>query len=197
MSTPKDDSPATGFRPFFNPATGEWITYTALAEDSDGQLVRFTWRSVPGGVITEHIHPHQEERFTILAREADCTSTVRNSSRAPPQRCRPGGCPALRGKPRTGRDQRRRRAPPGTAHQGVARGPCRPGGRRQDHAQGRAEEPVPARCHHVALPPRKPGHLTAHLGPEPHAPAIVGAGQGLRRPPLLRPLGQPGPRRSQ
>ncbi len=32
----------TSFRPSFNPATGEWITYTALAEDSDGQLVRFT-----------------------------------------------------------------------------------------------------------------------------------------------------------
>ena len=67
------DSPATGFRPFFNPATGEWITYTALAADSDGQLVRFTWRSVPGGVITEHIHPRQEERFTILAGEAHFT----------------------------------------------------------------------------------------------------------------------------
>jgi len=51
------DSPATGFRPFFNPATGEWITCTAIAEDNHGQLVRFTWRSVPGGVITEHIHP--------------------------------------------------------------------------------------------------------------------------------------------
>jgi hypothetical protein len=25
------DSPVTGFEPFFNPATGEWITYTALA----------------------------------------------------------------------------------------------------------------------------------------------------------------------
>ena len=55
----------TGFRPFFNPATGEWIEYTALAEDSNGALVRFNWRSVPGGVITEHIHPRQEERFTI------------------------------------------------------------------------------------------------------------------------------------
>ena len=43
------DSPATGFRPFFNPATGEWITYTAIAADSAGQLVRFTWRSVPAG----------------------------------------------------------------------------------------------------------------------------------------------------
>ena len=63
----------TGFRPFFNPATGEWIEYTAIAEDNHGQLVRFNWRSVPGGVITEHIHLHQEERFTILAGEAHFT----------------------------------------------------------------------------------------------------------------------------
>ena len=37
------------------------------------ELVRFNWRSVPGGVITEHIHPHQEERFTITAGEARFT----------------------------------------------------------------------------------------------------------------------------
>jgi mannose-6-phosphate isomerase-like protein (cupin superfamily) len=58
------------FRPFFNPATGEWIQYTAVAQDTGGELVRFSWRSVPGGMITEHIHPHQEERFIILAGEA-------------------------------------------------------------------------------------------------------------------------------
>ena len=73
MSMPQADNSVAGFRSFFNPATGEWITYTALAEDSDGQLVRFTWRSVPGGVITEHVHPRQEERFTILAGEAHFT----------------------------------------------------------------------------------------------------------------------------
>jgi len=56
----------TTFRPFFNPATGEWIEYTTVAEDSHGELVRFTWRSMPGGVISEHVHPHQEERFTIV-----------------------------------------------------------------------------------------------------------------------------------
>ncbi len=67
------DSPTATFRPFFNPATGEWITYTAVAADNHGQLVRFSWRSVPGGVITEHIHPGQEERFTILAGEAHFT----------------------------------------------------------------------------------------------------------------------------
>ncbi len=63
----------TGFRPFFNSATGEWIEFTTTAEDSGGQLVRFSRRSVPGGVITEHIHPHQEERFNITAGEARFT----------------------------------------------------------------------------------------------------------------------------
>jgi mannose-6-phosphate isomerase-like protein (cupin superfamily) len=63
----------TGFRPFFNPATGEWIEFTAVAEDSDGQLVRFSWRSMPGGVVTEHIHPRQEERFIITSGEASFT----------------------------------------------------------------------------------------------------------------------------
>ena len=63
----------TTFRPFFNPATGEWITYTAIAEDSDGQLVRFDWRRAPGGVIPEHIHPRQQERFTIRSGRARFT----------------------------------------------------------------------------------------------------------------------------
>ena len=67
------DSHVASFRPFFNPATGEWITYTAIAADNNGQLVRFNWRSVPGGIITEHIHPRQEERFTILAGQAHFT----------------------------------------------------------------------------------------------------------------------------
>ncbi|MGO8862967.1 MAG: cupin domain-containing protein [Acidimicrobiales bacterium] len=61
------------FRPFFNPATGERIEFTAIAEDNDGALVRFNWASTPGGVITEHIHPHQEERFTIISGEAHFT----------------------------------------------------------------------------------------------------------------------------
>ena len=33
------DTPTTGFRRFFNPATGEWIEYTAIAADNHGQLV--------------------------------------------------------------------------------------------------------------------------------------------------------------
>jgi quercetin dioxygenase-like cupin family protein len=73
----------TSFRPFFNPATGEWIQYTTTAEDSGGQLVRFNWRSVPGGTITEHIHPGQEERFTIVAGEALFTVAGKETTAGP------------------------------------------------------------------------------------------------------------------
>jgi quercetin dioxygenase-like cupin family protein len=63
----------SSFRPFFNPATGEWIEYTTTGEDSGDALVRFNWRSVPGGTITEHIHPGQEERFSIVTGNAHFT----------------------------------------------------------------------------------------------------------------------------
>ena len=79
----------TSFRPFFNPATGEWIEYTAIAEDSGGELVRFNWRSMPGGTITEHVHPNQEERFTIVAGEAHFTVDGKETTaRAPCNRHR-------------------------------------------------------------------------------------------------------------
>jgi quercetin dioxygenase-like cupin family protein len=100
MIMPQADTPAAGFRPFFNPATGEWITYTAIAEDNQGQLVRFTWRSVPGGVITEHIHPHQEERFTIVAGEAHFTLNGRERiARAGETIVVPAGVPHSEGNP--------------------------------------------------------------------------------------------------
>jgi mannose-6-phosphate isomerase-like protein (cupin superfamily) len=62
-----------GFRPFSNPATGEQIEFMTVAPDHDDDVVRFRWRSRPGGSITEHLHPHQEERFTIIAGEAHFT----------------------------------------------------------------------------------------------------------------------------
>jgi quercetin dioxygenase-like cupin family protein len=100
MTMSQADSPAVGFRPFFNPATGEWITYTAIAEDNHGQLVRFTWRSVPGGVITEHIHPRQEERFTILAGEAHFTLNGRERiAKAGETVVVPAGVPHSEGNP--------------------------------------------------------------------------------------------------
>jgi mannose-6-phosphate isomerase-like protein (cupin superfamily) len=64
---------ASRFRPFFNAATREWIEYTVTGEESDEALVRFSWRSMPGGAITEHFHPHQEERFSITSGEAHFT----------------------------------------------------------------------------------------------------------------------------
>jgi mannose-6-phosphate isomerase-like protein (cupin superfamily) len=65
---------ATGrFRPFFNAATREWIEYTVTGQESNGEAVRFNWRSMPGGEITEHLHPHQEERFSITSGEAHFT----------------------------------------------------------------------------------------------------------------------------
>jgi mannose-6-phosphate isomerase-like protein (cupin superfamily) len=69
---PTDSSTAT-FREFANPATGESITVTATTQDGAEDVVRFNWRSAPGGAITEHLHPHQEERFVIAAGEAHFT----------------------------------------------------------------------------------------------------------------------------
>jgi N-acyl homoserine lactone hydrolase len=90
----------TGFRPFFNPATGEWIEFTAVAEDSDGQLVRFSWRSVPGGVITEHVHPCQEERFIITSGEARFTLAGEElTARAGDTIVVPAGVPHSEGNP--------------------------------------------------------------------------------------------------
>jgi quercetin dioxygenase-like cupin family protein len=61
------------FRPFFNAATSEWIEYTTTGQESNGEVVRFNWRSIPGGEIPEHFHPHQEERFSITSGEAHFT----------------------------------------------------------------------------------------------------------------------------
>jgi quercetin dioxygenase-like cupin family protein len=103
MTMPQTDSPTNGFRPFFNPATGEWITYTAIAANSHGQLVRFNWRSVPGGVITEHIHPRQEERFTIFAGEAHFTlDGEQRIARAGETVVVPAGVPHSEGNPGPG-----------------------------------------------------------------------------------------------
>jgi quercetin dioxygenase-like cupin family protein len=68
-----DSAAGTRFRPFFNAATREWIEYTVTGQESDGRLVRFNWRSLPGGEITEHFHPGQEESFSITSGEAHFT----------------------------------------------------------------------------------------------------------------------------
>ena len=70
---PPTDTATASFREFSNPATGEQIQVTATARDAAEDVVRFNWRSMPGGAITEHLHPHQEERFIIAAGEAHFT----------------------------------------------------------------------------------------------------------------------------
>jgi len=66
------DDAGSGFRPISNPSTGEWIQFIGAAADGE-DVLRFSWRSRPGGAITEHFHPHQEERFIIVAGEAHFT----------------------------------------------------------------------------------------------------------------------------
>ncbi len=61
------------FREFSNPATGESIHFTDTPQDSGEDRLRLNWRSMPGGRITEHVHPHQEERFAISAGQAHFT----------------------------------------------------------------------------------------------------------------------------
>jgi quercetin dioxygenase-like cupin family protein len=58
------------YRALVNPATGETIQFIAQPHGEDEDVVRFSWRSKPGGAITEHIHPLQEERFNITAGQA-------------------------------------------------------------------------------------------------------------------------------
>jgi mannose-6-phosphate isomerase-like protein (cupin superfamily) len=72
VDSPRGDNGA-GFRAISNPATGERIQFTAVPHGGDEDIVRFDWRSMPGGAITEHFHPHQEERFIIIAGEAHFT----------------------------------------------------------------------------------------------------------------------------
>jgi quercetin dioxygenase-like cupin family protein len=58
---------------------------------------------VPGGVITEHIHPHQEERFTILAGQAHFTlNGEQRVARAGETIVVPAGVPHSEGNPGPG-----------------------------------------------------------------------------------------------
>ena len=186
----------TGFRPFFNPATGEWIEFTAVAEDSDGQLVRFSWRSVPGGVITEHVHPNQEERFIITSGEARFTLDGDElAARAGDTVVVPAGVRHSEGNPG-----------PAEARAMVE---LRPALRSREFHEAVAGLAADGRTTPRGAP-RNPLQLGAtfwHFRHESRvtsppiamqksdAPAVVGDGEGLRRAPLLQPVGQPDPRR--
>jgi mannose-6-phosphate isomerase-like protein (cupin superfamily) len=61
---------AEDYRALVNSATGETIQFAAQPEGENEDVIRFSWRSKPGGAITEHIHPLQEERFNISSGQA-------------------------------------------------------------------------------------------------------------------------------
>jgi quercetin dioxygenase-like cupin family protein len=52
-----------------NVATGETYMFLQRARDTNGDVLRLRWSAQPGGQVGEHIHPAQEERFTVIAGE--------------------------------------------------------------------------------------------------------------------------------
>lgn len=54
-----------------NPATGERITFLDVAAETGGDLLRFELSMPPGACVpVAHFHPHQEERFELVAGSA-------------------------------------------------------------------------------------------------------------------------------
>jgi mannose-6-phosphate isomerase-like protein (cupin superfamily) len=49
-----------------NPVSGERITFTKTAADTDGELLEFDFELSPDGHVPgRHVHPRQEERFEV------------------------------------------------------------------------------------------------------------------------------------
>jgi mannose-6-phosphate isomerase-like protein (cupin superfamily) len=51
-----------------NPVSGERFTFRATALETDGELLVFDLELTPDGAVPgPHLHPHQEERFEVVA----------------------------------------------------------------------------------------------------------------------------------
>jgi quercetin dioxygenase-like cupin family protein len=50
-----------------NPDTRERITFLKTTQETNGELLRFEYVLPPGFTISEHFHPHQEERHEVLS----------------------------------------------------------------------------------------------------------------------------------
>ena len=50
-----------------NPITGERIIFLETTRETNGELLRFEYVLPPGFTISEHFHPHQEERHEVLS----------------------------------------------------------------------------------------------------------------------------------
>ena len=95
--------------------------------DGAEDVVRFNWRSMPGGAITEHLHPAPGGAL----HDHRWRSAFHRQRRAPRRRpWRDARCAhrraSLRVEPRIRRDRRRGRAPSSAAHQRDVRGLRRP-----------------------------------------------------------------------
>jgi quercetin dioxygenase-like cupin family protein len=54
-----------------NPTTGQRLTFLATARDTAGEVLRAEGAFPPGGFAgVEHVHPHQDEHFEVLAGRA-------------------------------------------------------------------------------------------------------------------------------
>jgi mannose-6-phosphate isomerase-like protein (cupin superfamily) len=54
-----------------NPVTGQRLVFLVMSADSDGELLAAEGIFAPGGFAgVPHIHPHQDERFEVLAGHA-------------------------------------------------------------------------------------------------------------------------------
>jgi len=50
-----------------NPLTGERMTFLKTTADTNGQSFEFEFLAPPGWAVSEHIHPHQQERTQMVA----------------------------------------------------------------------------------------------------------------------------------
>ena len=147
---------------------------------------------MPGGAITEHFHPHQEERFTIVAGEAHFTVDGEKRVVGPGETIVvPVGV-------------RHSESNPGSvAIDGVVE--LRPAlhSKEMHEAFGGLAADGKTTSRGAPKNPLQLGATVWHFrhesratsppiwAAEPYPPAAVGAGEGLWRAPIPRPLGQP------
>ena len=72
-----------------NPATGETYTFLRRSGETGGELLQLRWAARPGARVGEHVHPLQEDRFTVL--EGTLTVSIDGTLR----RCSPGEAVAV------------------------------------------------------------------------------------------------------
>src|SRR5277367_3632895 len=78
--------------PIVNPLSGEQIVIRRTGDETDGQVLDWELLLAPGGKVpSSHVHPEQEETFTVLEGRLRfrigwrrCTVTPGESVRVPP-----------------------------------------------------------------------------------------------------------------